>query len=455
MKLSSSTYSGGLTGPLFGDPVVDAAVDDDAFVRAMLDAEAALTLSAADIGAIPAASASAIAAACAGLEVDIVALGRAAESSGNPVVPLVGLIAAATDGDGAGWVHHGATSQDIIDTALMLMSKRAGMTILDHLAAAADTCASLAEAHRDTLMVARTLGQQAAPTTFGRKSAAWLVALSDGSDRLAEVCRDRLAVQLGGPVGTLAAFSDNGEELVTAFADRLGLRAPTLPWHTDRQRVIELAAALGAASTAAHKVATDVLLMAQSEVGEVSLTAAGGSSSMPHKHNPVDAVLVCAGAARVPGLVATLFAAGAPEHERATGAWHSEWQPWRELVSVVGGVAARVAKLLGGLQIDAVRMRENLAATGGLVMADSVATRLAGVLGRTAAHDVVARCANTAASTGQPFAKVLEADPDVSAHLDREAISAALDPTAWLGSTSTMIDRALAAHRDRQQATSS
>jgi 3-carboxy-cis,cis-muconate cycloisomerase len=449
MKLSSSTSSGGLTGPLFGDPVVDAALDDAAFVRAMLAAEAALAQATADAEVIPRPAATAIATACAELDVDINALGAASVAAGNPVVPLVRLIVATAADEAKTWVHHGATSQDIIDTALMQMSRQAGQRIVERLAAASDACATLADTHRGTLMVARTLGQQAAPTTFGRKSAGWLIGLSDATDRLAAVCHDRLAVQLGGPVGTLAAFGDRGEDVVAAYADRLGLQVPVLPWHTDRQRVLELVAALGSAAAAAAKIATDVVLMAQSEVGEVSLAASGGSSSMPHKHNPVGAILVLAGAARVPGLVATMFAAASPEHERATGAWHSEWQPWRELLSVVGGIAAHGADLLTGLQVDAARMRANLAATGGLVMADSVADRLAGSLGRAAAHDVVARCAELAITTSQPFADVLLADADVSARLDRDAISAALDPTSWLGSASDMVDRALTAHRDR------
>jgi 3-carboxy-cis,cis-muconate cycloisomerase len=270
MKLSSSTYSGDLTGPMFGAPAIDAAVDDAAFVHAMLDAEAALALAAADLGVMPQDPAEAIATACADLDVDIEALGLAAVSSGNPVVPLVRLIRAAVEGDDrGGWVHYGATSQDIVDTALMVMSKRAGALIVERLDAAADACASLAEQHRGTLMVARTLGQQAAPTTFGRKAAGWLVSLSEATDRLAEVCAERLAVQLGGPVGTLAAFGDNGEDLVTAYAERLGLRAPLLPWHTDRARLMDLTAALGVVAAAAAKIATDVLLMAQTEVAEV------------------------------------------------------------------------------------------------------------------------------------------------------------------------------------------
>jgi 3-carboxy-cis,cis-muconate cycloisomerase len=449
MKLSSSTSSQGLTGPLFGDPVVDAAVDDAAFVRAMLAAESALALASSDAGVIPAEAAAAIAGTCSDLDVDIDALGLASMSAGNPVVPLVRLISDATSPDAGPWVHHGATSQDIVDTALMLLSRAAAERIVERLAVAADACAMLADTHRDTLMVARTLGQQAAPTTFGRKAAGWLVGLSEAINRLTLVGQERLAAQLGGPVGTLAAFRDAGDVVVAAYAHRLGLQESIMPWHTDRQRVLDLAAALGGAAAAAAKIATDVLLMAQSEVGELSLASSGGSSSMPHKHNPIQAVLVAAGAARVPGLVGTLFAAAAPEHERATGAWHSEWQPWRELLSVVGGIASHTADLLTGLQVDTARMRANLAAADGLIMAESVAVRLAAALGRTAAYDVVARCAERAAITGQPFAEVLLADPAVNAHVDDNALAAALDPSSWLGSSSAMIDRALTEHRDR------
>jgi 3-carboxy-cis,cis-muconate cycloisomerase len=362
-------------------------------------------------------------------------------------VPLVRLIGAAVAADAKPWVHHGATSQDIVDTALMLMSQRAGAIIIDHLDAAADACATLADGHRGTVMVARTVGQQAAPTTFGRKAAGWLVALCDTRDRLVSVCSESLAVQLGGPVGTLAAFGSHGDAVVAAYADRLGLRTPTLPWHTDRRRVAELAGALAGVAAAAGKIATDVILLAQTEVGEISLAATGGSSAMPHKQNPVDAVLVRAGAARTPGLATSLFAAGVAEHERAVGGWHSEWEPWRELLRVVGGIASRSATLLAGVRPDPARMRANLDATGGLVMAESVATRLAGRLGSSAAHDLVSRCAEQARSTGTAFRDALAADREIGSMLDAPELREALDPTAWLGTSPSMIDRALDEHR--------
>jgi 3-carboxy-cis,cis-muconate cycloisomerase len=452
MKPSSSTSDRGLTAALFGDSSVERCVDDEAFIRAMLDAEAALALAGADVGAVPDAAAASIAATCAELDVDVAALGTAAMPAGNPVVPLVAQLRESADDEAKTWVHHGATSQDILDTALMEMSRHAGRRILELLAVAASSCAELAAEHRDTMMVARTLGQQAAPTTFGRKAAGWLLGLADATDRLSAVCERRLAAQLGGPVGTLAAYGDAGPAVVAAFAKRIGLPAPVLPWHTDRQRVIELAAALGGAAAAADKIATDLLLMTQNEVGEVRFAAGGGSSSMPHKHNPVDAVLVRAGAIRAPGLVATLLAAGSPEHERATGAWHAEWQPWRELLSVVGGIAGHTAAMLAGVRVDAGRMRSNLDAAGGVVMADNVARSLADVIGRGRAQDVVARCVVDAEATGRTFADVLLADPEVAGVVDAGGVAAALDPALWLGSAAAMVDIALRHHRDHKAA---
>ncbi len=446
MKLSSSTSSHGLTGPLFGAGTVDALLDDAAFVSSMLRAEGALALAGADVGVVPREAAAEIAATCDGLMVDIDALGRASLTGGNPAIPLVGLISDAVSADAQPWVHLGATSQDIVDTALMLMSHSAGAEILGLMGLAGDACVELCSRYRETLMVGRTLGQAAAPTTFGRKCAGWLSGLTSAQVRLDTVCRDRLAVQLGGPVGTLAAFGDDGDAVVAAYAERLGLAAPVLPWHTDRQRVVELAGALGGVASAAAKIAIDVLLLAQSEVAEISLATSGGSSSLPNKQNPVQAVLVMAGAARVPGLVGTLLAT-APEHERATGAWHSEWQPWRELLSVVGGLVAHTSEMLDGLRPDPARMRANLDATNGLVMAESIASRLSPAIGRAAAHGVVARCAKEAVASGRGFADVLLADATVGSALDGDTVRAALDPAAWLGSASAMVDRALAEHR--------
>ncbi|RQX16285.1 3-carboxy-cis,cis-muconate cycloisomerase [Micromonospora ureilytica] len=440
----SSSPSDGLLGGLSGAPDVDAELSDPSVLQAMLDVEAALARAAADAGILPAPAAEAIVEQCRAERYDAGALGRAADATGNPVVPLVGELTAAVPEDARAWVHLGATSQDVLDTALVLVAVRALGPLLGHLDAAVDAAARLADAHRDTVMVARTLGQQAAPTTFGLKAAGWLTGLVEARDRLRQV-RVAQPAQLGGAVGTLAAFGPAGAEVTELFAAHLGLPSSPLPWHTRRQPWLDLATALGGLLVAAGKVALDVGSLAQNEIGEVAEggTGRGGSSAMPHKRNPVDSILVTAAARRGPGLVATLFATAVQEHERATGAWHAEWEPLLDLLHVAGGAAARCARMLVGLQVHPERMRENLDATGGLLLAEAVAARLAPAVGRGVAHDLVTR-----AATEPSFRAALLADPEVRAHLSDTELAEALDPYRWLGSAGRFVDRALVAVRE-------
>ncbi|EEP70361.1 3-carboxy-cis,cis-muconate cycloisomerase [Micromonospora sp. ATCC 39149] len=442
VRLSSSP-SDGLLGGLSGVPDVDAELGDPALLRAMLDVEAALAQAAADAGVLPAPAAAAIVAQCHAERYDPAALGRAADAAGNPVVPLVRELTAAVPEHARPWVHVGATSQDILDTALVLVAVRASGPLLRHLDAAVDAAARLADAHRNTVLVARTLGQQAAPTTFGLKAAGWLIGLVEARHRLRQAGAAQPA-QLGGAVGTLAAFGPTGPEVAERFAAHLGLPASPLPWHTRRQPRLDLAAALGGLLAAAGKVALDVGLLAQTEIGEVAEggTGRGDSSAMPHKRNPVDSILIGAAARRGPGLVATLFAAAVQEHERAAGAWHAEWEPLLDLLHLAGGAAARCARMLAGLQVRPERMRENLDATGGLVLAEAVAARLAPAVGRGTAHDLVTR------AVAEPsFRAALLADPEIRAHLSEAEIDEALDPYRWLGSAGRFVDRALASVR--------
>jgi 3-carboxy-cis,cis-muconate cycloisomerase len=284
------------------------------------------------------------------------------------------------------------------------------------------------------------------PTTFGLRAAGWLAALRTSATSLRDAA-EQLPVQLGGAVGTLAAYGEHGFDVRRAFAARLGLPGGDRPlaWHTDRTPWLTLAAALGLVSAAVSKLALDVRLLTATEVAEVGVGAAGsgGSSAMPHKHNPVDAILATAGVTRVPGLVATLHAASAHAHERADGAWHAEWVPLRELVSVVGGVAARADDLLGGLTVDAARMRTNLDLTGGAIMAESVASRLAGSLGRSRAQELVAAVVRRAAEDGTPLRDALLADPTVAGELDAAAVDAALDSRNRLGVAAAAVDEAV------------
>jgi 3-carboxy-cis,cis-muconate cycloisomerase len=287
----------------------------------------------------------------------MVALAAETARHAQPVVPLVAALRDAVGAEDAPHVHHGATSQDIVDTALMLVARRALAPLLDDLGAAADGCAALAEEHAATPVIGRTLLQQGLPTTFGLKAAGWMTALDEAAAGLARVRNDVLAVQLGGPVGALDAPG-----VVAAFADELGLAVPVLPWHADRRRIGELAGALGVAAGATAKLATDVALLSQNEIGEVREGGAGGrSSSMAHKRNPVASVSVLACAHRVPGLVATLLAAMPQEHERAAGRWQAEWPTLLELLALAGSAAAWTAQLTAELEVDAERMAANLA----------------------------------------------------------------------------------------------
>jgi 3-carboxy-cis,cis-muconate cycloisomerase len=349
--------SRGLFTPIFVPEAVQDAVADDAWLRAMLDAEVALARAEAAHGLVSADTADAVARAARDLGDETVAdLGAAARDSGNPVVPLVTALRAAA-GDQA---HFGATSQDILDSAAMLVAKRALVPVLAELDAIVDACAALAREHRATVMAGRTLMQQAEPVTFGLKAAGWLAGVSGARARLREL---RLPAQLGGAAGTLSKLGDRGPAVLASFARELGLDEPVLPWHGDRRPVAELGAALAIAAGAVEKVALDVILLAQTEVAEVAEESGGGrggSSAMAHKRNPVGAIRARAAARAVRGAAGVLLEAMAGEHERAAGAWHSEWRALSDALAGTGGAAWSLHEALDGLTVDPERMRANL-----------------------------------------------------------------------------------------------
>ena len=456
MRPSSSTSEsgwlpGGLLQPLFSDDDVDATIGDDAVVAAMLRFEWELAGAQAELGLIPAEAAAAIARTANDLVLNPAELGRAALAAGNPVNPLVRGLTAAVPESTRPFVHLGTTSQDVLDSALMLVAKLACERIRTLVDGASEALLRLIEEHRRTPMAARTLGQQALPTTVGRVAAGWLVALDESGDRLSTVAGERLAVQLGGAAGTLTGLDGRGTELVRALAGRLDLVEPTLPWHTDRLRLLELAGALGGVVAAAGKVALDLVLLAQSELAEMLPAAGGGSTAMPHKQNPVDAILVRAAAMRAPGLVATMFtAAAAHENERAAGGWHAEWEPLRQLLSLTGGAVGRLSAALTGLRVDAERMRADLELTGGLLYSESVAARLAPALGRDVAHELVGECVRRAGCDGTDFATVLRDEPRVRSVLDEDTLTAALQPGSGTETADALVDRALEAHARRR-----
>ncbi|MFI7382222.1 3-carboxy-cis,cis-muconate cycloisomerase [Streptomyces sp. NPDC049813] len=413
-----------------------------AFLQALLDAEAGLTRAQAALGLAPARAGEAVTAAAVAGSFDPRDLARRARAGGNPVIPLVADLTAAVPAEHGPYVHRGATSQDILDTALMLMAARTLDVILAELDSSERTLARIAAEHRDTVLPGRTLTQHAVPTTFGLKAAGWRSLVLDARDRLRAV-RARLPVQLGGAAGTLAAFETYGAGdpllLVTAYARELGLAEPALPWHVLRTPVADLAGALAFTAGALGKIAADVATLSRTEIGEVAEGTGGGSSAMPHKANPVRATLIAAAARRAPGLAATLYGAMAAEDERPAGAWHAEWAPLRELLRLVGGAARDAAELTGGLVVRADAMRAHLGLTGGAIVSERLSAELAAVLGRARATELLGAATRRAAAQGRPLADVLAAEPGLSA-LDLAGLT---DPERYTGAAAALVDRAL------------
>ena len=440
-----------------------AAADGRAWLRAMLDTEAALARALERAGLAPPGAGAAVTRAAAG-NFDAGALGKRAALSGNPVPALVAALRKAVPAAAAGTVHRGATSQDIIDTAAMLLARGALDAIAANLAGAARNCAGLAAAHRDTMMIGRTLLQQAVPVTFGLVAAGWLTGLGEAGETLARVRSQRLAVQFGGAAGTLAPLGADGPAVGRLLAEELHLALPVLPWHTDRSRIVEVAAACAVAAGVLAKIARDLTLLAQPEVAEVREGGGGpggerrgGSSAMPHKQNPVAAIAILGCTRRVPGLVATLAAAAEQEHQRAAGAWHAEWEPFADVLRVTGSAASWAVELTGGLVVDPARMRANLDATRGLPLAERVAGLLAPALGQEAAHELVAQASAHAVAAGGALRESLLGVPERAGRIDGAGITStqideALDPAGYLGSAGAFTDAALAAHARRSSA---
>jgi 3-carboxy-cis,cis-muconate cycloisomerase len=442
------------TDALFSTPPMSAAFSPRAHVRGMLRFEAALAHAEARVGIIPQEAAAIIAANCREELFDVAALYREAAVAGTPAIPLVRKLTARVAGDAQKYVHWGATSQDAIDTALMLQMRDGIDLLVSGLLDVCSACAALAEQYRRTPMAGRTLLQQALPITFGLKAARWL-ALSTRQVRALRERRDRsLAVQLGGAAGTLASLGDNGLRVVELLAAELNLPVPDLPWHSERDRVAEIAATLGIVSGAMAKIASDVVLLAQTEVGEVSEGAAPGkgwSSAMPQKHNPVDAVNAIASARLAVGVVPVILSAMAQEHERAVGGWQAEWAAIPDLFRFTASAVEGVRSMVASLQVDPARMRANLDLGGGLIMAESLTMALAQHMGRPEAYRIVQAVCNQVAGSGGNLRQAALADVRVNSVLSPEEIDQALDPTRYLGSADAFIDRALEAYENMEE----
>ncbi|MGD0847728.1 3-carboxy-cis,cis-muconate cycloisomerase [Bradyrhizobium sp.] len=445
-----STSLSPLLAPMLSSAAMRAVCDDVACLQNMLDFEAALARAEAAAGVIPAGAAEPIAKACKAELFDLAALAQAATRSGNLAIPLVKALTAdvaKADVEAARYVHWGATSQDVIDTAGML-TLRAGIdALLADIGRAIAGFAALARRHRNTAVVARTWLQHALPMPFGLKLAEYAAALHRSRLRLQRLRHETLALQFGGAAGTLAALGDNGLLVAERLARELELPLPDAPWHTHRDRVAEAASVFAILAGTCGKIARDVQLMMQTDVAEAfepSGEGRGGSSTMPHKRNPVAAATALAAAIMAPNLAATIFAAQVGDHERSAGPWHAEWPTLPGLLLVTSGALAAIVDIAEGLEVDAARMRVNLDATHGLIMAEAVAMALAEKIGKSEAHHLVEAASKKAAAGKEYLRDVLAGDTRVTAHLSTERLTKLFEPMAYQGVSQALIDRLLA-----------
>lgn len=437
--------SSALLGPAFLDPEVARLSDEHAQVRAMLEVEAALARAQARLGMIPGFAGEAITTAASALAVDIGELAQGVLRDGVPVIALVAQLRAAA-GDSGVFVHQGATSQDIMDTAMVLCVRAALAHMEATLKELAGALGTLARAHRHSVMAARTHGQQALPTTFGLKVAGWGLPLARHRERLAELRERFYRVQLGGAAGTLAAFGPRGLELSEALASELGLRTPDLPWHTARDGVIELGAWLTSLSVSVAKMAQDVILLGQSEVAEVFEAphgARGGSSSMPQKNNPMRSEQILAAARCVSALLAALHSAGIQEHERGTHGWQLEWLTLPQMLQLSAGALQNGIRLVGDLDVHPDRMRRNLLSNGGLALGEAVVVALSAHMPRPEAQALVKACAERAQGQGRFLVDVAREQVGHGAATRMDWTELAR-PEGYLGQANALLDRALA-----------
>ncbi|WFU19558.1 3-carboxy-cis,cis-muconate cycloisomerase [Bradyrhizobium sp. CB3481] len=450
-----STPLSPLLAPMLSSAAMRAVCDDVAALQNMLDFEAALARAEAAAGVIPTSAAGPITNACSAESFDLAGLADAATRSGNLAIPLVKALTAnvaKADADAARYVHWGATSQDVIDTGAML-GLRAGIDVLlADLDRAVAGFAGLACRHRDTPVVARTWLQHALPMPFGLKLAEYAAALHRSRVRLKRLRSETLALQFGGAAGTLAALGDKGLTVAEKLAAELKLPLPDAPWHTHRDRIAEAASIFAILAGTCGKIARDVSLMMQTDVGEAfepSGEGRGGSSTMPHKRNPVASASALAAATMAPNLAATILAAQVQEHERSAGPWHAEWPTLPTLMLVTSGGLAAIVDIAEGLEVDAERMRRNLDATDGLIMAEAVAMRLAEKIGKSDAHHLVEAASKKAVKDKKHLREVLREDAEVTAQLGADEIAKLFEPMAYQGASQTLIDRLLASLDDK------
>ncbi|PYD09093.1 MULTISPECIES: 3-carboxy-cis,cis-muconate cycloisomerase [Pseudomonas syringae group] len=436
----------------FMQPEMREIFSDEGRVQGMLDFEAALARAQARIGLIPPEVVADIELSCDARLFDFDALAIAIGSAGNSAIPLVkalGKQIAARSAEAERYVHIGATSQDVMDSGLVLQLRRAIALLERDLSRLADAMAEQAQRHAGTPLAGRTWLQQATPVTLGMKIAGWLGAVTRHRQRLNEIKPRLLCLQFGGASGSLAALGDQAFSVAEALAGELQLALPEQPWHTQRDRLVEFAGLLGLIAGSLGKLGRDVSLLMQTEVGEVfepSAPGKGGSSTMPHKRNPVGAAVMISTATRAPGLVGTMLAAMPQEHERSLGLWHAEWETLPELCCLVSGSLQQALQVIPGLQVDAERMAINLQSTKGLVLAEAVSIALAQRIGRDAAHHLVEQCCRRAVEQSAHLRQVLGETPQVSEQFSSDELDRLLNPAHYLGQARHWVERAVAEH---------
>ncbi len=444
-----------LYASLFYQPDITAIFSDHALLGYMVQAEVALAKAQAKVNVIPASAATTIeqVGQNAVAHIDMDALATAAGLAGNIAIPLVKQFTALVkqqDEDASRYVHWGATSQDIIDTATILQCRDALALIEKQLQQAYQICLKQAQQYRDQVMIGRTWLQQALPITLGHKFARWAAALKRDLDRLQAMKGRVLTAQFGGAVGSLASLQDQGSAVVAAFAAQLNLTAPECTWHGERDRMVELASTLALIVGNVGKMAKDWSLLMQTEIAEVFEPAAkgrGGSSTMPHKRNPVAAASILAAANRVPALMASVFQSMVQEHERALGAWHAEWLAIPEIFQLCAGALERSSDVLEHMQVNTDAMQRNLECTHGLIMAEAVMMALAPKLGRLNAHHLVEQACQQAVAQQQHLKTVLADMEQVQAHFNDQALDELFNPASYLGNIQAQIDAVLHAQQ--------
>ncbi|RAZ82575.1 adenylosuccinate lyase family protein [Cereibacter johrii] len=433
-------------GRSFADDEMRALFDGEAYIARCIETEVALARAQARLGIIPAEAAEGISAAAGGLRLDMERLRHETEIVGYPILPIVEQLAAAAGGAGR-YLHWGATTQDIMDTATVLQMREGLALIGRRLDAVRAALAGLARTHRDTPMAGRTHMQHALPVTFGYKAAVWLSALDRHAVRIEELAPRLLVVEFSGASGTLASLSGRGLEVQAALAHELGLGVPSITWHSVRDCVTEAVQLMALISTSLAKIAFDVSIMMTSELGEVSepfVRHRGASSTMPQKQNPVSCELILAGSKLVRNHATAMLDAMVHDFERATGPWHLEWSAVPEAFALTSGALAQAEFMLAGLVVHPAAMARNLGQSRGLIVAEAVMMALAPHTGRKEAHDIVYAGCRRAVEEEAALCEVLLTMPDVAGPLGEAAIRRLTDPAAYLGEAPEMVDRLLA-----------